>query len=213
MSELIWISQDIPNTLNFAMSCAAPPPLCVILKRNNVQIVVDMFSNSSMQHIPGYEKEEVNINSSAGKPFVWKPRNVHYLRTASPPPPSRVSSRPLAISSPQAGGPNSILFGPRGSGGGAVDFRKAPVGGRAVCTVQTFRNAMSGAMLFMFIKHHLAAGWTVIIFDRYGWHEEVVREFLEADTDVIYYPYTLMQHYFPDRYNLESAKLQVRYSV
>jgi hypothetical protein len=190
------------------MSCTAPLRICLILKQNNVHVVAEISSKSDLHYIPGYEKEEESSNSSAGKRFVWKPPNLHYLRTDVPPPPSSVTSRPVAIAPP---GPATVLFGPRGSGS-AVDFRKAPVGGRAVCTVQTFRNAMSGPMLFMFIKHHLAAGWTVIIFDRYGWHQEVVREFLDADAAVVYYPFTLLQHYFPDRYNLESSKLQVRNS-
>lgn len=185
------------------MSLSASSAICEILKMAKARIMVEIFSDSNMQYAPRFETKELSRNLTPGKPFVWKPPNLHYLRPTESKPLISVVSKPFAISAKST---NSITYGPFSS---TIDFKKAPMGGRAVCTVQTFRNAMSGPMLFMFIKHHLAVGWTVIVFDRYGWHEEVVKEFLDTDEAVIYYPYTLLEFYFPDRYNMVSAKLQV----
>jgi hypothetical protein len=72
----------------------------------------------------------------------------------------------------------------------------------AVCTVQVFRNKLTSARLFLFVKYYLTMGWTVIVYDRYGLHADVMREFGE-DVQLNYYPFTVFQELFPDRYNMQ----------
>jgi hypothetical protein len=40
----------------------------------------------------------------------------------------------------------------------------------AVCTIQTFKNSLSGPMLLLFASYYLHLGWIVIIFDRCDRH-------------------------------------------
>lgn len=62
----------------------------------------------------------------------------------------------------------------------------------AVCTVQTFRNPYSGAMLYAFVKYYQLLGWRVIIYDRFGFHYQYLRELISLP-GVDYYPFTGME--------------------
>jgi hypothetical protein len=42
----------------------------------------------------------------------------------------------------------------------------------AVCTVQTFKNAQTGPMLYLFAIFYYRLGWRVVIYDRFGLHRE-----------------------------------------
>lgn len=77
----------------------------------------------------------------------------------------------------------------------------------AVCTVQTFKNQFSGAMLFMFVKYYRMMGWRVIVYDRFGNHHDVLKPLLKLP-GVDYYPFTLYQLAQPNKYNKAYAKEQ-----
>jgi hypothetical protein len=70
----------------------------------------------------------------------------------------------------------------------------------AVCTVQTFRNSQTGPMLYFFVKFYQLMGWHVIVYDRFGLHQEFIRELLDLQ-GVDYYPYTIFQITQPKKYN------------
>ena len=176
---------------------------CIPLVQGSVEVTVEVLPNNDMSHIRRVHSAQQTNRTN--KPRHWQPENIHYLHQSTisaTPHPAIVQSVRISSSSLST----SLLYSPYGV---SVDYTKAPFGARAVCTVQTFRNDMSGPMLYLFIRHHLALGWVVIIFDRYGWHEEDVAPFLRTDERVIYYPYTLFQYYFPDIYNKAAALQQV----
>eukprot|EP00605_Chrysophyceae_sp_TOSAG23-4_P000234 GSChrysophyteH1.ASY1.ANO1.271.1 assembled CDS len=77
----------------------------------------------------------------------------------------------------------------------------------AICTVQTFRNAQSGPMLYAFVKFHLDVGWRVIVFDRFGLHEEFLKG-LEGASGLDYHRFTVLQRVNPSKYNQEYSKTQ-----
>mmetsp|Transcript_19819 Transcript_19819/g.28501 ORF Transcript_19819/g.28501 Transcript_19819/m.28501 type:complete len:499 (-) Transcript_19819:50-1546(-) len=79
-------------------------------------------------------------------------------------------------------------------------------GSNAVITVQTFRNRISGPMLYMFIKYYTNLGWPVIIYDRYGLHADFVKDFVDS-VDVIYHPYTLFESVFPHDFNRSAVNV------
>ncbi|KAJ1428425.1 hypothetical protein B484DRAFT_67501 [Ochromonadaceae sp. CCMP2298] len=62
-----------------------------------------------------------------------------------------------------------VRAGGHGHGGEGGQGGQGQEGARphAVCTVQTFRNAQTGAMLYMFIAWYQKMGWRVIVYDRY----------------------------------------------
>lgn len=70
----------------------------------------------------------------------------------------------------------------------------------AVCTVQTFRNAITGPMLWLFVEFYHRLGWRVIIYDRFGFHREFVEDFIGLP-GVDYHPYTLFTLTQPSKYN------------
>jgi hypothetical protein len=72
----------------------------------------------------------------------------------------------------------------------------------AVCVVQTFRNAQTGPMLFMFALYWLKLGWRVIIYDRFGMHREFVESILTL-AGLDYHPYTVFELAQPSVYNKE----------
>lgn len=72
----------------------------------------------------------------------------------------------------------------------------------SVCTVQVFKNKLTSARLFLFVKYYLTMGWTVIVYDRYGLHADVVKEFGD-NLQLNYYPFTVFQELFPETYNLQ----------
>eukprot|EP01032_Pedospumella_encystans_P020877 gene20877-23708_t len=84
----------------------------------------------------------------------------------------------------------------------AADYRP-----HAVCTVQTFKNAQSGAMLYMFIAYYQQMGWRVIVYDRFGMHEKEVKSLLKLP-GVDYYPFTVYQLTQPTKYNRDYALKQ-----
>jgi hypothetical protein len=81
----------------------------------------------------------------------------------------------------------------------AADFRP-----HAVCTVQTFRNSQTGAMLYMFVSYYQLLGWTVLVYDRFGLHSKELKPLL-ALPGVHYFSYTVFQLVQPGKYNLEYA--------
>ena len=78
----------------------------------------------------------------------------------------------------------------------------------AVCTVQTFRNPLTGPMLYLFAKYYLTMGWSVIVYDRHGWHHDFLKPF-ERNYRMKYYPYTAFELLFPETYQLHKASVQV----
>ena len=77
----------------------------------------------------------------------------------------------------------------------------------AVCTVQTFRNPHSGPMLYLFVDYYYRMGWRVIIYDRFGFHQEYLESFIGL-SGIDYHPYTVFQLVNPNKYNDEFAKKQ-----
>ncbi len=75
----------------------------------------------------------------------------------------------------------------------------------AVCTVQTFRNAQSGAMLYFFVLFYQRMGWQVIVYDRFGLHKEYLKKLVKLP-GVDYYPYTVFQLVQPQKYNVDYKK-------
>ena len=110
-------------------------------------------------------------------------------------------------------GPGSGLGGITGGGGGAShgSGAGARAGGsigtgasvaqqaaaavyrpHAVCTVQTFRNAQTGPMLYLFVSYYHRLGWRVIVYDRFGFHREFIEDLLPLP-GFDYYNYTIFQ--------------------
>ena len=77
----------------------------------------------------------------------------------------------------------------------------------SICTVQTFRNAQSGPMLYAFVKYHIDMGWRVIVYDRFGLHLEFLKDIIGIG-GLDYYPFTVLQLVNPTKYNQEYAKKQ-----
>jgi hypothetical protein len=92
-----------------------------------------------------------------------------------------------------------------GGGGGAMLTHQHR--SHAVCTVQTFRNAQTGPMLYLFISYYHRLGYRVILYDRFGFHKEFIEDLL-ALPGFDYYPYTLFQIANPKKYNDVFAKNQ-----
>ena len=123
------------------------------------------------------------------------------------PSPSPTASRPRAVFSSD---PLSLKEG-------AKPARQR----HGVCTVQTFRNPVSGLKLFLFVRHYLALGYTVIVYDRFGAHREDLAPFLltsskfsgdsagRTDGEVKYFPYTALQRAHPLKYSQTYAAKQV----
>ena len=80
---------------------------------------------------------------------------------------------------------------------------------KSVCTVQTFRNGASDAMLYLFARYYLEAGWIVIIYDRFGQHEDVISLLRGFGDRLLYHPYTILEIVFPHLYNAVYAASQV----
>lgn len=78
----------------------------------------------------------------------------------------------------------------------------------AVCTVQTFRNPYSGAMLYAFVKYYQMMGWRVIVYDRFGFHYQYLLDLLSLP-GIDYYPFTVFQLANPSKYNKEYILQQV----
>ena len=66
----------------------------------------------------------------------------------------------------------------------------------AVCTVQTFRNAQTGPMLYLFVSYYHRLGWRVIVYDRFGFHREFIEDLLPLP-GFDYYNYTIFQQVNP----------------
>eukprot|EP00596_Hydrurales_sp_CCMP1899_P008838 CAMPEP_0119039226 /NCGR_PEP_ID=MMETSP1177-20130426/8629_1 /TAXON_ID=2985 /ORGANISM="Ochromonas sp, Strain CCMP1899" /LENGTH=360 /DNA_ID=CAMNT_0007002873 /DNA_START=652 /DNA_END=1731 /DNA_ORIENTATION=- len=77
----------------------------------------------------------------------------------------------------------------------------------AVCTVQTFRNAQTGPMLYLFVSYYHRLGWRVIVYDRFGNHKEFIEDLLQFP-GFDYHPYTIFQLTNPTKYNEKLAKNQ-----
>jgi hypothetical protein len=75
----------------------------------------------------------------------------------------------------------------------------------AVCVVQSFRNPISGPLLFLFVQYYYLLGWEVIIYDRLGLHEEFLSSLIDWP-GVNYHPYTAYQLSNPSKYNIEFAR-------
>ena len=79
----------------------------------------------------------------------------------------------------------------------------------AVCTVQIFRNPMSGPMLALFVEYYLRMGYVVIVYDRGGKHREFVAAYLSS-LKFVYRPYTAFNLLFPEQYNYRERNIQVK---
>ena len=77
----------------------------------------------------------------------------------------------------------------------------------AVCTVLTFRNEQTGPMLHLFVDYYHRLGWYVIIYDRFGFHQQYVQDFIGL-YGVDYHPYTIFQMTQPKKYNAVYASKQ-----
>ena len=77
-------------------------------------------------------------------------------------------------------------------------------------TVQTFRNAQSGPMLYAFVKYHADLGWKVIVYDRFALHQEYLKDLIgtQSGGGVDYHPYTVLQLVNPNKYNAAYSKAQ-----
>jgi hypothetical protein len=73
-----------------------------------------------------------------------------------------------------------------------------------VCHVQTFKNAMSGPQLYLFADYYSKLGFQVVIYDRYGRHEEFISDLVDT-MGVIYHPFTSIQIADPDKFTNETA--------
>jgi hypothetical protein len=71
---------------------------------------------------------------------------------------------------------------------------------RAVCTVQTFQNQLSGPALHLFVRYYLELDWIVIVFDRFGDHYPHISSLLSNER-FFYFPITILTQLFPDLYN------------
>ena len=77
----------------------------------------------------------------------------------------------------------------------------------AVCTVQTFRNAQTGPMLYLFVSYYSKLGWKVIVYDRFGYHREFIEDLLSLPS-FDYHNYTIFQIVNPMKYNNDYAAKQ-----
>lgn len=85
---------------------------------------------------------------------------------------------------------------------------------KAVCTVQTFRNDVSGTMLYLFSRYYLELGWLVIVYDRFGQHEKVLATLRsQYENILLYHPYTIFQFLFPSIYGQTYYEQQVRFET
>jgi hypothetical protein len=85
--------------------------------------------------------------------------------------------------------------------------------------VQTYRNPVSGVKLFMFVRHYLSLGYTVLVYDRFGAHAEDVAPLLALASssssssstrgELKYFPYTALELAIPRKYNQAFASRQV----
>jgi hypothetical protein len=71
---------------------------------------------------------------------------------------------------------------------------------RAVCTVQTFQNQLTGPALYLFVRYYLELDWIVIVFDRFGDHSSHISSFLSSQR-FFYFPMTILTQLLPDLYN------------
>lgn len=79
----------------------------------------------------------------------------------------------------------------------------------AVCTVQTFKNPFTGPMLYLFMKYYQLLGWRVIVYDRFGFHYQYIKELLTLP-GIDYYPFTVFQLANPGKYNKNYITEMVR---
>jgi hypothetical protein len=71
---------------------------------------------------------------------------------------------------------------------------------RIAIAVQVFANTVSFAHMHLFLQHYGRLDFTIVIFDRFGLHFEIVRQYLHQ-FDIRYHPYTLLQVIEPNKYN------------
>ena len=82
---------------------------------------------------------------------------------------------------------------------------------KAVCTVQTFKNDLTGPMLSLFAQYYMSTGWLVILYDRFGQHKDFIEPLLQGPFRgrLLYHPYTMLQLIFPSVYDDEYRTKQV----
>ena len=125
-----------------------------------------------------------------------------------------------------------LLFPPVGAAniGPRSVFRSTPLSSRegsslrqqlSVCTVLTRRSTKSGLKLFLFVRHYLALGYTVIVYDRFGAHREDLAPFLLTLSttsvsvgaahggEVKYFPFTALQRSAPTKFSSEISANKV----
>lgn len=71
----------------------------------------------------------------------------------------------------------------------------------SVCIVQTFRNYMTPMMLYLCLEYYLSLGWSIILFDRKGNHKEIIEQKFYKNSRILYYPFTIYELIYPERYS------------
>jgi hypothetical protein len=71
---------------------------------------------------------------------------------------------------------------------------------RIAFAVQVFANSVSFAHMHIFLQHYGKLDFTIVIFDRFGLHSEIVKQYF-GKYDIRYHPYTLLQVIEPEKYN------------
>lgn len=200
----VWHQRDQPNSLNVAISCVAynqtdsdGRKICEVLDTADF----DLKSSHSLKILllpdpmPKLSEHRLMaLNHTLENFNRWDPPNIHYLDHHAELPASVMSSLSINVRTNDSPLTQELENQP---------YRKRD----AVCVTQTFRNAHTGPMLYMFVQHYLSLGWVLLIFDRFGLHKEFLQDFIDTD-DVHYHPYTAYQLLYPTIYDASLASKQ-----
>jgi hypothetical protein len=196
--------------LNIAIQCGImnlpSEPTCSQLQTKKQTFIVSIFPNETYRQMD----PEVSYALLSKVVFTYnRTQNIHYQLTNQPMPSSLTSSivwNPLSDpnhpSSSLSPSYNISLQYPNHFESIQIFPISSP---HSVCVVQTFRNHMTPPMLYLFIEYYLSIGWNVILFDRHGFHQDLIRQRYHSNSSVIYYPFTINQLLFPDKYPTPTA--------
>jgi hypothetical protein len=193
-------TQDNPNTLNIAIQCGImnPPfePICDQLQTEKKQFTVSIFPTQTYRQM---DSETARASLSKLFSIYNRSQNLHYQLSTQSTPSSLISSiawNPLQHPPSSPPFPKISIQYPNHSDAIQIFPISSP---HSVCVVQTFRNRMTPPMLFLFIEYYLSIGWNVILFDRHGSHQDLIRQRYLYNSSVIYYPFTIHQLLFPHK--------------
>lgn len=71
---------------------------------------------------------------------------------------------------------------------------------RIVITIQVFYNVFSVSNMHIFIQHYAHLNFTIVIFDRFGLHYGIVKQYFQH-ADIKYHPYSILELIQPHIYN------------